>query len=360
MAALRHYRKPQVDLPELGMPLLVSSDVREPTPLPLHHTPLSISFALIHADDVALSTSSTLTVASLVDSTEREELVQTGSISLAMNIHSEVCLLDFGGGCELQPSQLKKCWKLAETSIHQLCQMLESTLQEADEKAQQERLHRLQQLQDYPNLPPLPADPAPPVPFWFQDGDLQVDVSSPFADPSQEVQEAEGKVKDQEQEAYRLQALDFTRGHIAARVREDDKKKIPQEGTNTLLVAMLQAVQTNDVGSGEEGGLDANIVSRHEISSRSDAEHSSSPASRFQSAAKSPAIALPEPKQGEGAIPVHFDDEDEEELPTILQSEFDAIKPSSKPAKAAVLTDDDVDDLAMAIKNKKKKPKKSK
>eukprot|EP00536_Pseudo-nitzschia_multiseries_P017202 jgi/Psemu1/224082/e_gw1.1425.16.1 len=140
MAALKHYRKPQVDLSEgngsegndsnhaTSLPTMIPSIVKEATPLPLHHTPLSISFGLIPADDAVNSTSSTSVVAALIDPTDREELVQSGSLTIAMNVHSEICLLDYGGGCELTPNKLRACWKVAETAIKNLCQLLETAL----------------------------------------------------------------------------------------------------------------------------------------------------------------------------------------------------------------------------------------
>jgi len=350
MATLRHYRKPQVDLVEEGgMPLLIHSDAQEPSPLPLHHTPLSVSFALIHADDVALSTSSSMTVAALVDPIEREELVQTGSISLAMNLHSEVCLLDFGGGCELQPKQLKQCWNLAEKCILKLCQQLEDSLKEADEKAQHERLHRLQKQHQHPNLPPLPSTPTPKVPFWHEGIATEIDTESSFADTSQELQEAEMKVKDQEQEVYRLNALEYDQGHVAAKVKENDKgnKKV-KEGSSTLLAAMLKSVQKtssstkklDDVKAMEvELTLDkpkVKVASTHQME-------------EFDQFVKS------KNEKTKGVAKSVVDMDDEEEAPTMFKSEFEVVEAQPDSKK---IDEDNVDDLALAIKKKKKKKSK--
>lgn len=91
LAALRHYRKPHVDISgnhdEQGdaiLPTIIPSTVKEATPLPLHHTPLSISYALVPSDDAT----STSDVAALIDPSDREELVQAGNLTIAMNIHS--------------------------------------------------------------------------------------------------------------------------------------------------------------------------------------------------------------------------------------------------------------------------------
>jgi exosome complex component RRP45 len=83
IATLRHYRKPQVDVDNDVLPTLIPSTVKEPSPLPLHHTPLSISFALLPSKDNSTESS----VATLVDPEKREELVQFGTLSIAMNTH---------------------------------------------------------------------------------------------------------------------------------------------------------------------------------------------------------------------------------------------------------------------------------
>lgn len=91
MAALRHYRKPQVEIDhsasESGisqvLPRLIPTALKVPTPLPLHHTPLSISFALLPSVHLGSDTC----VAILVDPEKREELIQVGALSIAMNIH---------------------------------------------------------------------------------------------------------------------------------------------------------------------------------------------------------------------------------------------------------------------------------
>jgi exosome complex RNA-binding protein Rrp42 (RNase PH superfamily) len=93
LATLRHYRKPQVDVGNNGddhhdvtncaLPSLIPATVKEPAPLPLHHTPLSISFALLPSTDNVPER----TVATLVDPEKREELVQFGALTIAMNTH---------------------------------------------------------------------------------------------------------------------------------------------------------------------------------------------------------------------------------------------------------------------------------
>jgi len=341
MAALRHYRKPQVDATGGGPPQLLHSDSREPTPLPLHHTPLSISFALIPADDTTQSASM---VATLVDPTDREELIQTGTVSLAMNVHSEVCLLDFGGGCELQPTVLRECWHIAEKSVLQLCNMLEKTLVEADTKAQNERLQRLQKMTHGTFLGLPPSVDTPSVPFWQDEQNAEVDTKTPFADTTQEAAQAEAIVKDQQQEKIRLQALEYNLGHVAAKVKEDrpSKKKQNTDGKSSLLTAMLDSVKKSEHDDQKDKmDIDEPVVKAEKTSGTDlQSEKARNEFEQFASKKKTETAAR--------KAKTTQNDSDDEEPPTVLKSEFDIVAPKEK----------EVDDLAMAIKSKKKKKKK--
>jgi exosome complex component RRP45 len=100
IATLRHYRKPQVDVDNDVLPTLIPSTVKEPSPLPLHHTPLSISFALLPSKD----NSSESSVATLVDPEKREELVQFGTLSIAMNTHMVSSFVPLYAGSPMERS----------------------------------------------------------------------------------------------------------------------------------------------------------------------------------------------------------------------------------------------------------------
>jgi exosome complex component RRP45 len=367
VAGLRHYRKPQVQMQIGGegtgaSPQIIDSDVREPTPLPLHHTPLSASFALIHADDASLASSSTTKVAALVDPTDREELVQTGSISLAMNVHSEVCLLDFGGGCELQRNQLVQCWYLAQKAIVQLCRTLEETLGEADTKAQQERLQRLQASGDTLAITSKPTDGIPFVQDSIGQDFMEVDTVTEWKDVSADVESAEAQINEEE-EAYRLQALDYALGHVAAKVQET-KKSGGTTGSHkpgSLLAAMLQSAQSaaplsssgtfgNDEATREPRTIDNGVETQDMRSQEAQDE--------FEQFAQKATSA---PTYCEQPI-APMDSHDEEETTTMLRSEFQSTPKPDTTKKFVTETnnDDDIDDLAMAITKKKKKTKNKK
>ena len=395
IAALRHYRKPHVDLsssqgqndgqvsvqtsssntaaPEL--PTLVPSIVKEATPLPLHHTPLSISFALIPTDEDGSTT------LALVDPNDREELVQLGSFTVAMNVHSEVCLLDYGGGCELTPLTLKKCCKVAETSVKHLCQLLEGSLNEADDQANQDRLFKLQQ-QQHPAftlaLPPPPIEGSGTLYFQQANAGQQMEVDSPLQDNN-------GKMLTMAQtsadEAYRRQALDYSKGHVASAVRENDDpsgmKSSFDKQSGSLLAAMLRSVKGKEGGT-EEGGKmvdgDATVGRQYALEVKGKGQVVDSMMATEAKPVKLPAIteATSKPKVSE-LIEASTDnaqlDSDEEETTEVLQSEFasatfkDSNKQKETPPAAEQMKNvdkADITDLAMAIKKKKKSKSKKK
>lgn len=373
IASLRHYRKPQVDMVgdtegndnSTATPVLIPSHLKEPTPLPLHHTPLSISFAFFPMEDgsshstaaSALSqASSSGVVAALVDPTDREELLQNGSLTVGMNIHAEVCLLDYGGGCELPPMQLEDCWKRAAKSVRKLCTMLETSLEEADEQAQTDRLAKLQEQQgksttssDNPNLPPLPSGEGP----FFQQSDNPGDNAEAVEASHEEARRLETEAE----EAYKRNALDFTQGYQAQKVREDtDGMRHSSQAffnqASNLFQSILQSSKAA-ASSGTAGAPQSTTTTENM-------------ASETTSAAKKEVPAKEEPKPKTKPKKAPIDSDDEEETTQMLQSEFDEPAPKaaeSKPVPMDVDKDDDddsIDDLAMAISKKKKKKKSKK
>ena len=396
MAALKHYRKPQVDLSEGGdessseannnssnnastattpsLPTMIPSIVKEATPLPLHHTPLSISFGLIPADDAVNSTSSTSIVAALIDPTDREELVQSGSLTIAMNVHSEICLLDYGGGCELTPNKLRECWRVADIAIKKLCKMLETSLATADEQAQKDRLQRLQMTQTNrmllggSGLPPLP--PTTNIPFLQQtdhaDDTMEIDGGVDEAQVQQVHTEAE--------EAYRQNALDYASGHAPVAVREisdADRNKSNSSSSSSsaagkqagsLLAAMLKSIgqapsSSSTSGGGNAAGAAPKAVAKVE-------EQPKAMTNTRETTNKKASV----PKKEKPIAMDIDDDEEEEEAPTMLTSEFGSIQKeedsneaTKKEEMEVVEAEADIEDLSMAIKSKKgKKKKKSK
>lgn len=387
VAGLRHFRKPEVQVsaaddintssvggPVTGNPVVLNSDEREPSPLPLHHTPLCVTFALFSDRD---SPDGTGTVAALIDPTEREEMVADGMATLSYNKHGELCGLDFPGGTELRPSQLIQCGRLGEKRCSEWCSFLEDALTEADDKASKERMARLKAAAGTADnssaLLPAP-DVADGVPFVERtdaerDGNMmEIDAGKALVEVGSDQARAA-----EEEERYRLRALDYTLGHVAAKVKEDGGGNSRQKASSgaaaptpssSLMSAMLKNVSSKP-----------DVAPRNATDKKRKTEGSS---------ARSQANTNTTPK-GSSTRNVNLeldsndDDDDEEEL-TTLQSEFASEvtessvtenlkvraskKKMSKPEKQAkeAESDDDIDDLAMAVVKKKhsKKSKKSK
>ena len=390
VAALRYFRKPEVQISSdseggsIGSPVVLNSDEREPSPLPLHHTPLSVTFALFSDREI---TEGTGTVAALIDPTEREELVADGMATLSFNKYGELCGLDFPGGTELRPSQLVQCAKLGEQRCVEWCSFLEDALTEAEIKDAKEKMSRLKAANtnsDDLNNAMLPPEISNDVPFVERteperDGDM-MDVSSEnlVAIASDKARAAEAQAAAEEEERYRLRALDYSLGHIAAKVKEDDVKSRQKGGkasssTSSLMNAMLKSVKSRrdatDIGGTKE---DTKVVApnKRDIETVEAVGEETSTASVVHIPKKNAKSTHTAQSIAQSTkLRESLDSDDEEEV-TVLHSEFAVPKgPASPPpdsatteakTKKGVADDDDsVDDLAMAVV-KKKKGKKSK
>lgn len=346
VAALRHFRKPEVEIQESGGPKIMHSDEREPTPLPLHHTPLTVTFAL-YSDPSGIST----TVSALIDPTHREELVMDGTTTFSFNKYGEMCSLDFPGGCELKSRQLITCASLGKNKCMELCDLLENALIEADNRSIQERLNRLKLVSDGGDknipLPPIPDN----IPFVER---TDFDRDAEFMEIDQDdIHSKAAAIAAAEEESYRIQALDFAQGHVAAKVKENVTSKVGEpkiQSTGSLMAALLKS-------AGKEVSVnDAPDASSLEVKVKSSTSNNTT-----QSNIQTQSMNM-------------VDSDDEEEEVVMLQSEFvteisaqpepDTVKQEMKSVTRIVKADSDGDDetndLAMAIKKKKTKKKKVK
>lgn len=260
VAALRHYRLPEVTIGASDSgdgvgeshhgyqeTTIIHSDDREPAPLPLHHTPLTATFALF-ADDTGTTTS----VSALLDPFDREELACDGLLTWSYNKYGEMCCLDFPGGCELRPRQLMSSAKLGKRRCVEICELLETALQEAEEKAQKERMERLKMLNSYHSSTMKDTE----IKSSYLD---MMDVDLPSH------QEDQGDAATcKEEEEYRKRALDYSSGHVAASVKEDKEKNASKNvrgATSSLFNALLRSAQscsTDALGSEREVATSVN------------------------------------------------------------------------------------------------------
>lgn len=124
LASLMHARRPEITV--TGKEVRVHSvDEREPVPLPVHHVPLAVTFALFgagkpyEADTVAL------------DPVKREEVASGGSLSFAFNAQGEVCGVYKAGGLPVRCETFLECSDLGESRALQLTAILKRALADA-------------------------------------------------------------------------------------------------------------------------------------------------------------------------------------------------------------------------------------
>ena len=311
VAALRHYRLPEViiggevedDLTTAGgnanngyqETTIIHSDDREPTPLPLHHTPLTATFALF-ADE----TGTTTAVSALLDPCDREELACDGLLTWSYNKYGEMCCLDFPGGCELRPRQLMASAKLGKKRCIEICELLETALEAAEKKAESERMERLKMAENS-----IPSQ-----------GLVITDVSATD-------DEAEA---DEEDEVYRQKALDYSSGHFAASVKEDTDKKPRKERKeiSSLFNAILRSAQSAPDEDESAPPVDGTTTVTNAETKKADVEIVASSNNGQKVAIKS---TNPKSKQ-----PIDFADSGDEEEAFQLTSEF--AKESAKPTES--------------------------
>ena len=276
IAAIRHYRQPVVELVSssnsqtgnattntVATPIIIPSHIKEPTPLPLLHTPITISFAFIVNNNTASSISNSPKLGILIDPTNHEELCSRGRITIGMNVYKEICFFDVttGYNCELHLHDIQYCYAVAESSEHiaSICQILESSLSDADELDRNQRLLQIKQQQQQQQLP-LP----PPTGVILRPGEDDEEDDDRRMDT--ETQPIANTEEEEEDLVYRRRALDFTIGHVASKVRENNYEekgnnskehgasKATNKDTsksNTLLESMLRSLNQQPPRQGE-------------------------------------------------------------------------------------------------------------
>ncbi|GAX15334.1 exosome complex component RRP45 [Fistulifera solaris] len=357
MAALRHYRKPCLEMTG-GTPILVEAHIKEPTPLPLHHTPLALSFAIIAAEDAikgSLTTTSfsantdspSLQMVALLDPTLQEELVADGSlITIAMNVHGEICLVDYAGGCEVEPVMFRTVCQTADQVLRlNLCPGLEQSLEEADVQALRERLQRLQlqqQREAQTHTKSTEMD-------WNTTESTTVTTATAL---DVVLDAAVEQAQVQAEEAYKRQALDYNKGHMPTAVRETSQQQVKQQA-NALLQSLLQSVTEEEPSAVQGTGSNEAVKDINAITEDVPLVHNE------------PTKVVPAPVQQANQTN-DTEDDDEEDEPILLQSEFDSIETPNKDNKMITGRsneknqeddEDDVDDLVDAIRKKKKSKK---
>ena len=388
IAALRHFRLPcttrtENDNSESKGITVIHSDEREATPLPLHHTPVLVSFALFTNGQ---KDSDTIAIA---DPDDREELIaDCPNVTYAFNKYSELCCMDFPGGCELNPMQLMDFAKLAEKKAIQMLDILEDSLSKSDEQAKIHRMERIARANF--NLKTIPHHDVPEgIPYHESSHSLPSHVMEMDQQNILQNAKEEGKQiahQSEQEEKYRLRALDYAIGHVAAKVKEDiQSQKQPQTNSSSsgLLQAMLKSANTAPPNLSiatdtkiPSTGYPPNFAAIHNAYSSS---HTKDADDEFDEFVKNNSNAQKTNGTHESkTIPKHnvnMDDSDDDEEVTMLVGEFSSKSTSkaastndqaSKTNKVNNINDDDGNDdelmvdLSAAVRKKKTNKKQRK
>lgn len=121
LAALRHYRIPDTQIK--GGELTVFTPVeRDPVPLALLHHPLCITLNYFETGEKII-----------MDATLVEQQCSEGEVVVAANPQGEVCLVQKGGGGEVDALVLLRCVEMAVGKVRELGKKIDAAL-EADAK----------------------------------------------------------------------------------------------------------------------------------------------------------------------------------------------------------------------------------
>eukprot|EP01023_Acetabularia_acetabulum_P039517 TRINITY_DN38040_c0_g2_i2.p1 TRINITY_DN38040_c0_g2~~TRINITY_DN38040_c0_g2_i2.p1 ORF type:complete len:492 (+),score=86.68 TRINITY_DN38040_c0_g2_i2:150-1625(+) len=136
LAALMAYRQPEVTVE--GDEVIVHSVLeREPQPLTIHHHPLAVTFAFIVPDE-----NENCDCQVLVDPCLEEEAALPGTITIAVNVHGEICQVQKSSGPGISFHSLMQCTHLACHLQEQLMEQVQLALKDHSVARVQARIRR--------------------------------------------------------------------------------------------------------------------------------------------------------------------------------------------------------------------------
>ncbi|XP_057312809.1 exosome complex component RRP45-like isoform X3 [Hydractinia symbiolongicarpus] len=118
ICSLAHFKRPDVTV--TGDDVVIHSfDEKEAVPLNVHHMPICTTFGFIGEGEHVI-----------IDPEEKEENIVSGQMTLAFNIHSEMCCAQMSGGVLLEAEQLMQCAKIASVKAAEIIELIKQCLEE--------------------------------------------------------------------------------------------------------------------------------------------------------------------------------------------------------------------------------------
>ena len=158
IAALLSYRRPDVTVSGDSEITIHSLEEREPVPLSIHHVPIAVSFGDFGAVDS--DRSETRLVA---DPSLKEEMVMKGRLTLTLNPHRELCVVQKSGGSPLPAAQIVRAAHIAALKVEEMHATLSAALDAADALRNPEQKRRRQGI-GKPRSPPPAGEQGVRVP----------------------------------------------------------------------------------------------------------------------------------------------------------------------------------------------------
>lgn len=124
IAALLHFRRPDVTVVGDDEITIHPLGQRNPVPLTIHHIPICISFAT-YDSEMGSGGDGGKEAIILVDPAEREELVRSGGLLVGINTYKELCLISKYGGMPLPMDKIAYCTELAFNKATELCELIQ-------------------------------------------------------------------------------------------------------------------------------------------------------------------------------------------------------------------------------------------
>ena len=193
MAALLHFRRPDVTVGEGGAVIVHPLSSHAPSPLGIHHVPVPVTFGLFEEEGTPGSGSSSDsnadghgTVVVALDPTGREALVSPSRVTLVMNAHGELCGVHKLGGVAVPSAALVACVKVAAEKAAAAVSVMRAAAGAADAVAlaavaqqyappqsqqQQQQQEPVDESPEIPRSESPTADAAAAAPVHVDDGD---------------------------------------------------------------------------------------------------------------------------------------------------------------------------------------------
>jgi len=118
-AAIRHFRRPDVEVLGAREVIIHAPDSRAPVPLALHHTPFCVSFAFYRASSES-GTSAAAEPRVLLDPAGLEQRLAHGTLNLALTPQRELAVVHKAGGLPLAPAVLMSAVQVAARRAKEL------------------------------------------------------------------------------------------------------------------------------------------------------------------------------------------------------------------------------------------------